>query len=401
MTSVVFVHGTGVREREYEETFEIIEGKIHVQRPDINVIGCLWGDELGTRLNANGASIPRYDETLGLDDVVDSEDEEIVLWAHLYRNPLYELRLLALKPREEMSSNPFEESPGDDLSSRIENLTIEDKLQATLTEAGIIEVFYEAQEEVVRSDAYNQALQNVSEASFAEYCNAVARAIVAAAMLKSEQQEEYPPILTDANLRDQVVELLSRALVEEELGIGGWVLGQIGGLALPAVTNYVERKRGDVTNKISPIPCDILLYQTRGEGIRDFIEKIIADAEPPVVLIAHSLGGIACVDLLIEKSLPQVAHLVTVGSQAAYLYEINALYSLKFGQPLPEHFPQWLNIYDKRDFLSYIGGKIFNEINKPEKVKDVEVISKQPFPRSHGSYWTNPTTWETIIPELP
>lgn len=400
MTSVIFVHGTGVRKREYEQTFKTIEKKIQVQRPDIKMIPCLWGDKLGTRLGANGASIPSYDETLTL-DIVELEDKEIVLWAHLYCEPLYELHLLGLKTREEGSYNPFEESPGDNLRSRVENLTMEGELQAKLTEAGIIEVFFEAQEEVISSDAYIQALQNVSEGSFAEYCNAVARAIVAAAMLKSEQQEKYPPILTDANLRDRVVELLSLALVEEELGISGWVLGQIGGLALPTVTNYIENKRGDVTNKISPVPCDILLYQTRGKKIRDFIEKIIADAEPPVVLIAHSLGGIACVDLLIEKSLPQVAHLVTVGSQVPFLYEINALYSLEFGQPLPEHFPKWLNIYDKRDFLSYIGGKIFNESNQPEKVKDVEVISKQPFPRSHGAYWTNATTWEAVIPELP
>ncbi len=399
MTTVIFVHGTGVRQHEYEKTFQLIQKEIYAQRPDIKVVPCLWGDALGTRLNANGTSIPRYDETLALD--VESEDPEIVLWAYLYRDPLYELRLLGLKPRESGTDNPFEENPGDELRSRVESLTPKGELQAKLVEAEIAEVLVEAQQEVTRSDAYNQALQNVSESSFTEYGNAVARAIVATAMLKSEQQQEYPRTLTDANLRDQVVELLSRALVEEELGIGDWVLGQIGRFALPAVTNHVEGKRGHFTNKISPMPGDILLYQTRGEKIRSFIEKIIADAEPPVVLISHSLGGIACVDLLIEKSLPQVVHLVTVGSQAPFLYEINALYSLEFGQLLPEHFPQWLNIYDKRDFLSYIGAKIFNQPNQPEKVKDVEVISKQPFPRSHGAYWTNTKTWEAIIRELP
>lgn len=262
-------------------------------------------------------------------------------------------------------------------------------------------MFPKTLEKVIRSNAYNQVLQNVSESSFTEYSNAVARAIVAEAMLIYEQQEKYSPILTDAGLRDQVVGLISLALNEEELGIGGWVLGQLQRLALPAVTNYVEGKRGSVTNQISPIPCDILLYQARGRKIRDFIQNIIEAAEPPTVLITHSLGGIACVDLLIEKSFPEVAHLVTVGSQAPFVYEINALYSLEFGQSLPEHFPKWLNIYDQRDFLSYIGSKIFNEPNKPKKVKDVEVFSKQPFPRSHGAYWTNPRTWEVIIPVLP
>jgi hypothetical protein len=107
------------------------------------------------------------------------------------------------------------------------------------------------------------------------------------------------------------------------------------------------------------------------------------------------LGGIACVDLLVEQSLPQVVHLVTVGSQAPFMYEINALCSLEFGQPLPDHFPKWLNIYDLRDFLSYKGSKIF------PKVKDEEVISKQPFPRSHSADWENDRTWECIMEIIP
>ncbi|BAY46961.1 hypothetical protein SAMD00079811_45770 [Scytonema sp. HK-05] len=35
MTTVIFVHGTGVRKREYEETFKTIEKNIYAQRPDI------------------------------------------------------------------------------------------------------------------------------------------------------------------------------------------------------------------------------------------------------------------------------------------------------------------------------------------------------------------------------
>jgi hypothetical protein len=108
------------------------------------------------------------------------------------------------------------------------------------------------------------------------------------------------------------------------------------------------------------------------------------------------LGGIACVDLLVKECLENVALLVTVGSQAPFLYEINALHSLEFGEPLPEHFPVWLNIYDLRDFLSYVGANVF-----PNKVQDVLVDSKQPFPRSHSAYWENPATWKAIIPRLP
>ncbi|AFY34812.1 hypothetical protein [Calothrix sp. PCC 7507] len=389
MTTVIFVHGTGVREREYEETLQIIEQKIHAQRPDIQVAPCLWGDLLGTKFNANGASVPLADATLAL-FTEETEDPKIILWGQLYTDPLYELRLLSLKPVE--AGNPFGEQPRDIFNSHVQSLTPKPGLEAKLQEAGIAEIFAAAKEDVIRSQPYQEALPTISTSDFNEYYGAVARAIVAEAMLISEQQERFPPILTDAQLRDEVVELLTLALGEAELGLGGWLFKSLAQLG----TNYVQRNRLALTDKVSPIPCDILLYQTRGEKIRAFIKQQIEQAEPPVVLIAHSLGGIASVDLLVQQQLPQVELLVTVGSQAPFLYEINALYSLEFGQSLPEYFPQWVNIYDFRDFLSYVGRKIFSN-----RVQDVEVDSKQPFPRSHGAYWTNPDTWKAIIPRLP
>ncbi|MBD2517636.1 alpha/beta hydrolase [Nostoc sp. FACHB-973] len=391
MTTVIFVHGTGIREREYNETFEIIEQKIHAQRPDIKVAPCLWG-ALGARFNENRASVPLEDATLALSQ--GEEDADIVLWGQLYRDCLYELRLLSLKPIK--PRNPFGEKPGDILQSRVASLTPTSELEAKLQEAGIAEVFAEAREAVIRSESYQRALLTVSESDLSEYYAPIARAVVAQAMFISEQQEKFPPILTDAQLRDKVVELLTLALGETQLGLGGWLLKPVLGLALPMGTNYVRGNRLELTDKISPMPGDILLYQTRGEKIRAFIQEQIEQAEPPVVLIAHSLGGIACVDLLVQQQLSQVELLVTVGSQAPFLYEINALYSLEYGQLLPEHFPEWLNIYDLRDFLSYVGNRIF-----PGRVQDVRVDSRQPFPRSHGAYWTNAKTWEAIISRLP
>ncbi|MFN6560293.1 MAG: hypothetical protein RMY28_010835 [Nostoc sp. ChiSLP01] len=391
MTTVIFVHGTGIREREYNQTFEIIKQKIHAQRPDITVAPCLWG-KLGAKFNAHRASVPLEDATLALSQA--DEDADIILWRQLYRDPLYELRLLSLKPIE--LENPFGEQPGDVLQSRVASLTPASQLEAKLQEAGIAEVFEQARETVTHSEPYERALLAVCESDLSEYYAAIARAIVAQAMFLSEQQEKFPPILTDAQLRDDVVELLTLALGEAELGLGSWLLKPLVELALPMGTNYIKGNRFELTDKISPMPGDILLYQTRGEKIRAFIQEQIEQAEPPVVLIAHSLGGIACVDLLVQQELSQVELLVTVGSQAPFLYEIDALYSLEYGQLLPEYFPEWLNIYDLRDFLSYVGKKIF-----PDRVQDVVVDSRQPFPRSHGAYWTNAKTWEAIIPRLP
>ena len=396
MTTVLFVHGTGVRNPGYEETFKLIEQKLQAARPDLKVERCLWGDSLETKLNAKGASIPLYDATLALDEG-EKEEYSIVLWEQLYCDPFYELRVLSLKPVDESNGNPFGEQPGDELHARVERLSPSPELQTKLEQAGIASVFDEAREAVIRSDSYSQALQTASE-ELGEHRDAVARAIVAQAMFECEQQEMFPPILTDASLRDEIVKLLSLELGEAELGIGDWITEKLSRLAPPIGTFYVKRRRGAITSSVSPTPCDILLYQGRGDRIRGFIQEKIEQAEPPVVLLAHSLGGIACVDLLVkEESLKErVKLLVTAGSQAPFLYEINALYSLEYGEPLPDYFPSWLNIYDLRDFLSYIGANIF-----PDKVQDVQVDSKQPFPRSHGAYWTNKAVWKAIIPRLP
>lgn len=390
MGTVIFVHGTGVRRSQYEETFKLVEQRLLAERPDLKVVPCLWGETLGTKLNAQGASIPVYDATLALDEG-EEEDYQIILWQQLYRDPLYELRVLSLKPTEDGGGNPFAEQPSDRLQSLLEGFTPSPELQAKLIAAGIAEEFDPARQKVIRSEAYQQALVTASD-SLTELGLAVARAIIAQAIFDSEQQEKYPTILTDADLRDNLIESLSLALGDAELGLGGWTLQAISQLG----TFGVKRKRGAITNAASPMAGDILLYQARGEQIRAFIRELIEKAEPPVVLLTHSLGGIACVDLLVQHELSQVALLVTVGSQAPFLYEINALSSLEFGQPLPAHFPNWLNIYDLRDFLSYIGANVF-----PNRVQDVLVNNKQPFPQAHGAYWTNSATWKAIIPRIP
>ena len=174
------------------------------------------------------------------------------------------------------------------------------------------------------------------------------------------------------------------------------MMAPVRGLALRVGTAQARRRRGALTDATYPGAGDILLYQARGNRIRAFIAKQAVSAAEPVVLIAHSLGGIAAVDLMVSQPLPSVRLLVTVGSQAPFLCEIGALWSLPHGDPLPAHFPPWLNIYDPRDLLSYIGGPLF-----PGRVEDIAVNNRQPFPQSHSAYWANPKVWDAIVPRLP
>ncbi|NES73588.1 MAG: hypothetical protein F6K24_54565 [Okeania sp. SIO2D1] len=156
---------------------------------------------------------------------------------------------------------------------------------------------------------------------------------------------------------------------------------------------------------------DIILYQSRGQEIRRLIFSLIEEAESPVVLLAHSLGGIACVDLLIQgldlstpdenllvrEQLNKVKLLVTAGSQAPFLYEIGALYSREYGEALPDYFPEWLNFYHKWDFLSYIGADVFPQ---PNKITDIEIDDEKRFLESHNVYWENNKTWDEIALRL-
>ena len=230
---------------------------------------------------------------------------------------------------------------------------------------------------------------------------AIARAIVAKTIQLCNQEFIYTPVKFDTDLRDETVDSINRELTNDTQSrgfIGNFVKNQVFSGLKYLGDRHLQRQRGSLTDAAYPCSGDILFYQAKGQKIREFIRQQVENVEPPVVLLAHSLGGIACVDLLVERELPQVKLLVTVGSQAPFLYEIDALQSLSYGESLPEYFPKWLNIYDLRDILSYVGDRqgLF-----PGRIKDVKVNNQQPFPESHGAYWYNKETWDAILEELP
>ena len=78
------------------------------------------------------------------------------------------------------------------------------------------------------------------------------------------------------------------------------------------INNNLQRKRSGFSEQYSGTLGDILMYQARGHSLRDFVRATIEPLENPTVLIAHSLGGIICVDLLLEQQLSQVALLVSL-----------------------------------------------------------------------------------------
>uniref|UniRef100_UPI00140A5091 alpha/beta fold hydrolase n=1 Tax=Streptomyces sp. YIM 98790 TaxID=2689077 RepID=UPI00140A5091 len=224
----------------------------------------------------------------------------------------------------------------------------------------------------------------------------LARSLVASAT--AAELAEDAAVLPDGTARDAVTARLAAALgaPAEATGTERAVPSFVTRPLLRLATRSAVRRRRALTDAAHPAAGDILVYLTRGEPLRAGLRALVGALDPPVVLIGHSLGGIIALDTLIGEPLPQVRLLVTVGSQAPFLYETGALPGLAHPEPLPDRMPPWLNIYDRRDLLAYIGAPLF-----PGRVTDAAVDSRQPFPAAHSAYWTHRAVYRTIADRLP
>jgi hypothetical protein len=292
VTTVLFVHGTGVREEQYEQSFAKVDAALG-KLAGMSVKRCYWG-HLGSALRAGGASVPEYNTTRSVEDTdgatVTDEEYLVALWGVLYEDPLCELRILAVRSSDASERAPAQLSPGAALAQRGQIFEITPELRSLLDRGGISQEFEPARLAVTNATAYSVAL---AEASFplGDYRAAVARALIAEAVLRVKRSGDLPSIACDAELRDETEKTLIEALGGRERSIRGWVKEQFCGLVFRLGTPYVERRRGAITDGAYPAAGDILLYQARGKEIRNFIRQQVAEAAGPRVILAHSLGG--------------------------------------------------------------------------------------------------------------
>ncbi|SEB86990.1 hypothetical protein SAMN04490356_1995 [Streptomyces melanosporofaciens] len=415
VTSVVFVHGTGVRAKSYEKSFARVVSGLGRVRADIRVVRCLWGEHHGASLGLGGVSIPVRAKSRGAggDELLD-EDDPLAVWALLEVDPLAELREFteaAHDDGEETGFAPGRVDPWEAVADKVRGLTLEPVAADTATNgeslahliADLAPHLDEAADRV--ADEISDGLGGASPVDGIEAI--VARAVYALAVQRAEgPYGDDEPLAVDGADRDTVVGALTDQLGGTDRG--GFVVGAAKTVAVRALnsslsplSSLAHTFRGGITKKSVPASGDILRYQVRGAGVRAAIREAVRDAIAagggPVVLLAHSLGGIACVDLLAEPDPPAgVDLLVTVGSQAPFLYELDALTALRRGEPLPGGFPRWINVYDEQDLLGFVGEKVF-----PDRVTDLRVNTRQPFPRAHTSYFAHQRLYELLAPELP
>jgi hypothetical protein len=169
------------------------------------------------------------------------------------------------------------------------------------------------------------------------------------------------------------------------------------------VTNYFEGRREAMFEVLgAQLLADILGYHLHRDSIQDVLRgELIAAARAargrPVLPVGLSLGGIAIVDLIATWPQAPVEACVTIGSQAPLLYAFDAIPSLRYDEADPPRLRvPWLNVYDSRDFLSFVAEPLFRRSDGLASVVDLRVHSGRDFPRSHSSYWELTPVWDAI-----
>ncbi|MGK3091891.1 hypothetical protein ACG93S_18855 [Streptomyces sp. WAC01490] len=332
----------------------------------------------------------------------------MALWALLERNPLVEIEFIADAAGEEEQGGyiPGRIDRWDALADRVRGLGESSPPAGGDSVGPLVEDIGPQLAAAAEELAAEMSLRLSGKECGQDAESVAARALVALAVRLTEQaQDAEEPLPVDGADRDALVELLTDHLGGTDRGIvadsGKWLAARL--LADPllwAASPVVQAGRRRVTGRFLPETGDILRYQARGALLRARIAEAVALAreidDGPVVLLAHSLGGIASFDLLAMEPTHGVDLLVTVGSQAPFLYEIDALTGLRRGEELPGTFPRWINVYDRRDLLGFVGGGVF-----PGRVNDVRVHLRQPFPRAHTAYFAHGGLYERLKAELP
>ncbi|MBR8639215.1 hypothetical protein KEF29_07515 [Streptomyces tuirus] len=392
MATVVFIHGTGVREPGFSKLAGRVAAGLAALRDGLRIVPYYWGGTHGATLAAGGASLPAEPGGTSRGPVEGltppgPDEETAAAWAALYADPYAELALAAAGAPQAAERAPGSLPPEQAVRARLTALAAQGDAAAAELGPGLAGA-------AIALAAHPLLGPAASALSLDDLAILAARSLTA--RLIADALDSDAPLVPVGDSRDAVAERLAVALGAQPRGMERGVRSLVLRFAGSAASRAVVRRRRALTEAAHPAAADILRYLSRGEAVRTDLRDLVSGLEPPVTLVGHSLGGIIALDTLISVPLPQVRLLVTAGSQGPFLYESGSLPTLEHPAPLPPHMPDWLNLYDLRDLLSYLGAGLF-----PGRVTDIAVDSRQPFPASHSAYWTNPEVYRHIADRLP
>lgn len=385
-STLLFIHGTGVRSESYAATLKQIALKVDEFHLPCKVQSCDWGDVYG--IDFDGLSLPQPPARS------DEEKQQAFRWEYLQVDPLFDLRLwctpAAEPPRKVLGAQYAAPVLWDQfLSGYADEFDKKVPLIKFLESNQIQEFFLPAWHKVVATGLPQQAFAAAGNESPA-VSRVFAEAVVAQMMHDAAAAE--PPVAISPRIGGKIVTLLLFDWNQDAKGLKDVFLKFFGS----ATRTIVRPLRAGASRAIAPAIGDILHYQAVGQNIRKLIREQIEKIPGDIFLFAHSLGGIACFELLVEvrrdhpTGLAAVKGLITAGSQAPLLYEFDALQTLHKGDALPASFPSWLNLYDENDLLSYRANRLFSL--QPDK----QVDSMLPPLEAHSAYWKLDETWKAI-----
>lgn len=399
---ILFVHGTGVRNVDsamglIRERAERILGL----GPD-EVVAVEWGRAVGPPDLDIRPSLPPDDATRGLGEGVSSAEAAAALWQVLLADPSAELRLLAEQPPQSRDGLDPTTAPVD--GQVRDRVTAAHPPDEALARAGLTAADLQRVRQALAGDPLlTRAAAAAGDPADGDLVEAAARSLVAMMLQPHLADAPPPPAAVDAAARDQLVDALADSLSPD--GTRGPLTDIARKVLGPLATHIAVSHRAAFMGPMSDFVRDVAFYINDGAPVRDYIAAAIREQHgtKPVVVLGHSLGGIACVDLLADPAVmggedpPRVDLLVTVGSQAPFLYLLESLHSLSPSTPeRPKPFLPWLNIYNRDDLLSFCAARVW--VNT--QVDDQQVSAGVPFPGSHSAYWTQDRLYELIRDRL-
>src|ERR1043165_1909884 len=172
--SIVFVHGTGVRLRNFKRSIGNAEQCARSVGIDAAFVECAWGDPLGVTFEGLSLPDPPPEQQLRADA------EDFAQWAWLIDDPLFELDKLTIRDtaRDDFPPPPGQLSPAQELWNEIEAYRPSTELGLLLHRAGL-EPFWEgAGASVIASEVAELAFERPAH-ELAEASRALSRAVVA------------------------------------------------------------------------------------------------------------------------------------------------------------------------------------------------------------------------------
>lgn len=388
--TIYFIHGTGVRD--VSGTISQLRdkgGNLLGWKPD-QIVPIEWGKVVGPQpLDISRALPPGTRDAAP--PAAPVREDPAALWGLLLADPYAELRVLAFGPS--MSAvdpnalpDPTVLQPSARVLAGLQALGVDSTAAAAagVTAAQVNNAAGQIAGNPIVGDAADKA------ATYGQIAEVVARATVALVLTTPGVDDAPPSALYDAAAREQLVVAVANALDPDgQRGlIGDFAKRVVGEIA----SKVAVQKRLDFMGPFSNFIRDVSFYLQHGATMRDFIGAQLRQhsGDGEVVVLGHSLGGIAAVDLLADPTSSsgpdklRVDWLVTVGSQAPYLYLLDSLASLSPKTPDVQPFQPWLNIYNTQDLLSFCAQEVFPACTH---IHDEALHADVPFPASHSAYW--------------